>query len=196
MKLQIFIKQAGFHTFGMGITSHTTPEKAPVMYIAAELLEICKTWDLLLKYFKEFLTVAVRYNFQPPPLTQTWERAENPTTLQNREILNKNATIDRNLVRKLVNTADACEELLAVHQQQYGSWGSLIEVIKENKAWLTRSPVNSEGVSADPATLDTMEKSLERLGRNGKVISDDLVVKNDKLIERVTQLPILSSFDS
>ena len=68
MKLQIFIKKTGFHTFGMGITSYTTPEKAPAMYIAAELLEICKTWDLLLKYFKEFLTVAVRYNFLPPPL--------------------------------------------------------------------------------------------------------------------------------
>ena len=31
------------------------------MYIAAELQGICKTWDLLLKYFKEFLSVAVWY---------------------------------------------------------------------------------------------------------------------------------------
>ena len=83
-----------------------------------------------------------------------------------------------------------------MHQRQYGSWESLIELIKENEAWLTRSPVNPEGVSADSTILDTMGKSLERLGRNGKVISDDLVVKNDKLIERVTQLPILSHFDS
>lgn len=29
------------------------------MYIVGELREICKTWDLLLKYFKEFLSVAV-----------------------------------------------------------------------------------------------------------------------------------------
>ena len=163
------------------------------MYIAAELREICKTWDLLLRYFKEFLTVAVRYNFYPP--IQTCERAENPNTLQNREILNKDATIDRTLVRKLANTADACEELLTVHQQQYGSWESLIELIKENKDWLIRSALESSEGGSAAAVLDTMEKDLGRLGRSGKEISDNLVVKNDKLIQRVIQLPILLHFD-
>ena len=61
MKLQILLKKAGFHTFGMGIIAHEALKKAPAMYIAAELWEICKTWDLLLKYFKEFLSVAVQY---------------------------------------------------------------------------------------------------------------------------------------
>lgn len=61
-KLQIFIKNTGFHTFGMGITSHATLGKAPAIYIAAELREICEIWDLLLRYFKESLFVAVWYN--------------------------------------------------------------------------------------------------------------------------------------
>ena len=29
------------------------------MYIAGELQEICNAWDLLLKYFKEFLSMVV-----------------------------------------------------------------------------------------------------------------------------------------
>lgn len=68
-----------------------------------------------------------------------------------------------------------------VHQQQYRSWQSLIG---ENEAWL-KSPVNLERGSDNPAALSDMREALERLEKSGKEISDDLVVKNDKLIERV-----------
>ena len=80
-----------------------------------------------------------------------------------------------------------------VQQQQYESWRSLIE---ENEDWL-RSLVNLERGSENPTALKNMREALERLGRVGKEISDDLVVKNDKLIQRVTQFQVLvlSYFD-
>ena len=73
-----------------------------------------------------------------------------------------------------------------MHQQQYDSWRSLI---RENEDWLG-SPVNSERGSSF-AALSNMRDALKMLGRSGKDISDDLVVKNDKLIERVIQLKFL-----
>ena len=73
-----------------------------------------------------------------------------------------------------------------MHQQQYDSWRSLI---RENEDWL-RSPVNLERGSSF-AVLSNMRDALKMLGRSGKEISDDLVVKNDKLIERVIQLKFL-----
>ena len=80
-----------------------------------------------------------------------------------------------------------------VQQQQYESWRSLIE---ESEDWL-RSLVNLERGSENPTALKNMREALERLGRVGKEISDDLVVKNDKLIQRVTQFQVLvlSYFD-
>ena len=56
-------------------------------------------------------------------------------------------------------------------------------------------PVNPGRGPGNPAVLNTMREALERLGRSGKEISDDLVVKNDKLIERVVQLLILLHFN-
>jgi hypothetical protein len=84
--------------------------------------------------------------------------------LQNREILNENATIDKHFIRKLVNTADVCEALLAVHQHQYGSWKSLIE---GNENWLGNSSTDGQG-SADLGVLNSMRDALERLGKSGR----------------------------
>jgi hypothetical protein len=107
--------------------------------------------------------------------------------------LNENTTIDKHLIRKLANTADVCEALLAVHQQQYGSWKSLIE---GNEHWFKNSLNSLEGNSDNPAALNSMRDALGRLRNSGKEISDDLVVKNDKLIERVIQLfKVLTCFD-
>ena len=61
VKLRFLPRKAGFHTFGMGMVPHLKPKEIPGMSIASELQEICKTWDLLLGYFKEFLSVTVRY---------------------------------------------------------------------------------------------------------------------------------------
>ena len=166
------------------------------MYIAAELQEICETWDLLLKYFKEFISVAVWNNLLPTLLSKPARELRIRPQLQNREILNKDATRDRGLIRRLVNTANVCEELCAVHQQQFGDWESLVGLIGENEDWLTTSPLNLKRWSGNPAVLNTMREALERLGRSGKQISDDLVRKNDKLIERVIQLLILLYLDS
>ena len=60
VKLRILPRRAGFYIFGMGIVPHKKPKETPGVYIAAELQEICKTWDLLLDYFKEFLSVTVQ----------------------------------------------------------------------------------------------------------------------------------------
>ena len=79
-----------------------------------------------------------------------------------------------------------------VHQQQYESWRSLIG---GNEDWL-RSPVNLELGSGNPAALTDMKEALARLEKSGKEISDDLVVKNDKLIERVIYFQIPSHFGS
>ena len=51
-------------------------------------------------------------------------------------------------------------------------------------------PVNPGRGPGNPAVLNTMREALERLGRSGKEISDDLVVKND-----IVQLLILLHFN-
>ena len=60
VRLRILSGTAGFHTFGMGIVPHEKPKKIEAMHIASELQDICKTWDPLLSYFKEFLSDAVQ----------------------------------------------------------------------------------------------------------------------------------------
>ena len=71
-----------------------------------------------------------------------------------------------------------------IHQKQYGSWKFLIG---ENESWL-KSSVNlgENSGSGESTVFSSMVDALDILGKSGKEISDDLVVKNDKLIERVT----------
>lgn len=103
--------------------------------------------------------------------------------------MKENAAIDKDLIRKLAKTADVCQELLMVHKKQYGSWKFLIG---ENESWFKSSLNSGENSGSGESTvLSSMVDALEILGRSGDEISDDLVVKNDKLIERVTLLAIL-----
>lgn len=71
-----------------------------------------------------------------------------------------------------------------IHQKQYGSWKFLIG---ENEGWFKSSVNLGENPgSGESNVFSSMADALEILGKSGKEISDDLVVKNNKLIERVT----------
>ena len=76
-----------------------------------------------------------------------------------------------------------------VHQKQYGSWKSLI---RANEGWIKSfgDPGENPGLG-ESAALSSMAHALEILEKSGKEISDDLVVKTDKLIERVIRLRVL-----
>lgn len=80
--------------------------------------------------------------------------------------------------------------LLTERRQQHEDWKSLIELLGKKEERPTRFPVDLKRRPCNSAFLDTvgLEEALDKLGRNGKEIPDDLVVKNDKLIERVIQL--------
>ena len=120
----------------------------------------------------------VLYATSPFALVAQRLRFHNPW--QNREVLNENATINKDFIRKLAKTADVCEELLMEHQKQYGSWQDLINKCEAVLAGHLPSVRSSD-----------MRNALAELWRRGQKISDDLVVKNDKLIERVIRLLVL-----
>jgi hypothetical protein len=77
-----------------------------------------------------------------------------------------------------------------VHQQQYES----LKQLGENQH-LFKSPTNEPQAEADGGDLalahrlKDLEKVMERLRVSGKEISDELVRKTDRLIERVIYFP-------
>lgn len=76
-----------------------------------------------------------------------------------------------------------------IHQKQYESWKILIGEIQ---GWLeTWIKLEENPESGESTAFRIMKGALEVLAKSGKELSEDLVVKNDKLIERVIQLLIL-----
>lgn len=114
--------------------------------------------------------------------------------LQNREVLTEGDEIERELVRRLFQTAEIWENLRELHHQQMDSL-KFLKTKEGNEAWFRDTKfaivahVDNNAANELDEGFERLQEALKRLETIGIVISENLVKETTALISKVDDYP-------